>query len=336
MRRKEFGPWPWPECGLSIGDCFDQYNSEHKHRRKEWVYNITEALTQFLAVNNLDESVPVSVFNKDRFKIYKTMLLNGTAQAPHKRKPGPVTIARKLAALHHFVKWLVANDYLDRDVMAGVVLPSRMVANARTIKEAFTDDQLTLIFNALARYRNDRDPMRVEWYWLTLVLAHSGCRAMEVTQLHTADVRQDEGIWCMRITDDPAKRQRLKNKMSKRVVPIHSAVLKAGFLEWVERLPEGQLFPLLHPYGVQKSSGWMATLLKKLNLKKPSLTQHSLRHTVAVKMEKARVHWSVMRRLLGHAVGKSVEERVYLGSLVYSPKELQEAVEAISLPPIPL
>jgi len=139
----------------------------------------------------------------------------------------------------------------------------------------------------------------------------------------------------MQISDDCGKKQRLKNRMSKRVVPIHSAVIKAGFLEWVQAQQEGHLFPLLHPYGVAKSSGWTAKLLKQVNLKRPSLTQHSLRHTVAVKLERARVHYSLMRRLLGHSVGKSVEERVYLNSLVYTPKELQEAVEAIRLPAIP-
>ena len=67
-------------------------------------------------------------------------------------------------------------------------------------------------------------------------------------------------------------------------------------------------------------------------MKRPSVTLHSLRHTMTVKLERARVHYSLMRRLLGHAVGKAVEDRVYLGSLKYSVKELAEAIEAVKFP----
>jgi hypothetical protein len=62
------------------------------------------------------------------------------------------------------------------------------------------------------------------------------------------------------------------------------------------------------------------------------VTLHSVRHTVAVKLERAEVHYSRMRRLFGHSIGKSVEDRVYLGRLKYSVEELSEALEKIQLP----
>jgi len=42
-------------------------------------------------------------------------------------------------------------------------------------------------------------------------------------------------------------------------------------------------------------------LLKQAKLKRPSVTLHSLRHTMTIKLERARVHYSVMRPLLGHS-----------------------------------
>jgi len=51
-----------------------------------------------------------------------------------------------------------------------------------------------------------------------------------------------------------------------------------------------------------------------------------------VELERVEVHYSRMRRLLGHSIGKSVEDRVYLGSLKYSVKELSEALEKIQVP----
>ena len=53
---------------------------------------------------------------------------------------------------------------------------------------------------------------------------------------------------------------------------------------------------------------------------------------MAVKLERAEVHYSRMRRFLGHRIGKSVEDRVYLGRLKYSVKELSETLEKIQLP----
>ena len=53
---------------------------------------------------------------------------------------------------------------------------------------------------------------------------------------------------------------------------------------------------------------------------------------MAVKLERARVHYSLMRRLLGHAIGHSVEDRVYLGSLKYPVKELSEELERVQFP----
>jgi hypothetical protein len=53
-----------------------------------------------------------------------------------------------------------------------------------------------------------------------------------------------------------------------------------------------------------------------------------------VKLERARVHYTVMRRILGHSLGKSVEDRTYLSSLAYTAKELQEGIESLQLPSI--
>lgn len=91
--------------------------------------------------------------------------------------------------------------------------------------------------------------------------------------------------------------------------------------------------PLLWPYGVVKTTMTFTRLLKKLKIKRPAVTLHSLRHTMTIKLERARVHHSLMRRLLGHSVGKSVEYRLYLGSFLYSVKELSEGlVENVSFP----
>ena len=77
---------------------------------------------------------------------------------------------------------------------------------------------------------------------------------------------------------------------------------------------------------------WFTRILKALELKRPAVSLHSLRHTLTVKLAQARTYPPLQNRLLGHAIGKSVEERTYMAGLTFSVKELAEAVEAVRFP----
>jgi hypothetical protein len=50
------------------------------------------------------------------------------------------------------------------------------------------------------------------------------------------------------------------------------------------------------------------------------------------KLARARTYPPIQNRLLGHAIGKSVEEKTYMHSLEFSVKELSEVLEKIQLP----
>jgi integrase len=327
---------PWPRGfipGPTFGEAFNQYHSEFRHRGKEFTYLIQHALTLFLKTNGLDEAFPLRTMDKERCLILKKALLDGTTTPKGRHKPGPVSISYTLDHLRRFTKWAVDNDLLDKDPMRGVVIPPRLVASVKIRKEGFTDEELRKIFQAMVPYRVHTLQARIEFYWSILLLAHTGCRAMEVIQLHKNNIFQEDGVWCIKITDE-GERQKLKNRPSKRIVPLHSALVKVGFLNWVEVQPDGQLFPLLFPYGAQKASGWFTDVLKALRIKTPTKSLHSLRHTMTIKLERARVHYSLQRRMLGHAVGSDTEGRIYLGSLSYSAKELQAALELVQIPPV--
>ena len=101
--------------------------------------------------------------------------------------------------------------------------------------------------------------------------------------------------------------------------------LNLGFSNWAtatQGKPTDRLFPLIHPKGSPLPSLWFTRLLRVLAVKRPAVSLHSLSHTLATALEKKRTHPSLMRRLLGHALGNDVESRVYLASVTYTPKEL--------------
>lgn len=115
-------------------------------------------------------------------------------------------------------------------------------------------------------------------------------------------------------------------------MPIHSQLLPI-FLPFFERQTDKKLFPLSQTEGSPLVSRWFRDLLRRIKIKRPAVSLHSLRHSMIVNLEQAKVQPSTVAKLLGHAIGgRGVEGTTYLQSLTYSVKELHEAVEAVTFP----
>ena len=120
---------------------------------------------------------------KERCKVWKASLL--APPVPGTRKAGANTQAKKLACVSHFLKWSVANDYLDRNPMEGLQLNSRLMAASKTPKAGLSEEQLAHIFRNLTPFKSG-DQLRVEFFWLVLCLAFTGARLTEILQLFNA------------------------------------------------------------------------------------------------------------------------------------------------------
>jgi integrase len=85
-------------------------------------------------------------------------------------------------------------------------------------------------------------------WWLPALAYCTGTREEELVQLKVRDVRKAKGLgWYLDVTD-LGDGQTLKTLTSKRRVPIHSELVRIGFLHYVDALREAgqvQLFPLL-------------------------------------------------------------------------------------------
>lgn len=287
-----------------------------------------------LTATGLHENRPMRDLTKERMKAYKNALLNGTAPRGLKgRAVKAPTIAKKLGLIKAWLEWATNNDYLDKNPMKGLELPAKLVASQKQKKAAFSDAELQTILKALAPERTSENLMRQEWHWVVVCLMFTGARLSEIVQLLPADVRQIDGVWCFVLEGGEGKQ--LKNAPSQRVVPMHSQLVAMGFLDWHRQQTSPRLFPLLWDKGAAKVSHFFSYLLKVQKLKTPAISLHSYRHTMAIRLEQARTHYSIMRRLLGHSIGSDVESRVYLGSLEYPVKELSEALENVSFPRLP-
>jgi integrase len=114
-------------------------------------------------------------------------------------------------------------------------LPPKARQKARNPR-AFTDDEARRVLEAA---REQRGCLR----WLPWVLCLTGARLNEICQSDKADISVQDGIAVIRIHDAGAGRT-VKNADSRRVVPIHPALIAEGFLDYAASLPAGaSLFP---------------------------------------------------------------------------------------------
>ena len=218
------------------------------------------------------------------------------------------TVNKKLGIIQQAFKYIVfEHDQPSRNPFEGVLL--ELESNAIGEKDPFTLSDLKAIFRSppftgAKSETNWTTPGNVvlrqsEKFWLPLLGLWTGARLNELCQLTTAHVRQHGKAHYIALTSD----LRLKNKASVRNVPLHSALVELGFLEFVAGCKEGErLFPNLpqHKTGrYSDAAGKMFNrLLDSLGIKRPKMDFHSFRHTFSDACERSDVDLSRSRESL--------------------------------------
>jgi len=176
----------------------------------------------------------------------------------------------------------------------------------------FESDELQRLFAGLPREISPaKHTPESALPWVALIAAYTGMRLEEIAQLSAGDVRdqQANGATITVVDIHNGGNNALKNKASARLVPVHSELVRAGFLDYVRALPQGgMLFPGLIRRASKggKIGARLGELFRKklvaLGLKRAGLCFHSFRHTVAGKLEQASVSQTDAARVLGHAI----------------------------------
>jgi integrase len=161
-------------------------------------------------------------------------------------------------------------------------------------KELFLPDHMKAIFDP-ARMAKVEDPAD---YWFPLLGLFSGMRVGEIGQLRTVDVYPIDGV-------DAINVYKSKTKAGKRVFPITTALLRLGFVEYVEEvkaLGGKRVFPHLNlteqGYGKEISKRF-SRLLEALGMKEDR-SFHSFRHTFIQRLKDAGIDEAVRCAYVGH------------------------------------
>ena len=201
----------------------------------------------------------------------------------------------KLAAVRTIFQWGVDNRRLLGNPAGRVTVSTKAKQAER--KRSFTDAEARLILRAAA---TEADPVR---RWVTWLCAYSGARIAEVCQLRKEDVGQHDGVWCLHITHAAGS---LKTGSSERLVPLHPALIEAGFLRFMEASRAGPLFPDLPPdrFGSRGGNGAkvLGRWVRGLGITDPRVQpNHAWRHRFVTLVRRHGLAENLGAALTGHA-----------------------------------
>ena len=240
----------------------------------------------------------------------------------------PKTINSHIQMFASFFDWAERHGHAPHKLFENMKVAK--AKNSDTTVKAYSKDQTALIFKELTE--NPSGLVRKDSHkWGTLLGLFTGARLNEICQLDIADIQQDGDVWFLNITDEGDDNKSVKANASRRKVPVHSEVIRLGFLDFVASRKSGKrLFPeysynVNGGYGRNLGRWYNESFLPKLGIKKPGIVFHSLRHTMVTRLGQADVQEPIYQCIVGHARA-GVTQQIYLKE-GFTLTQLRDAIE---------
>ena len=226
-----------------------------------------------------------------------------------------------------YYKWLQGIfSYAKRDTVEYIQhSPCTIKRNFKQrIRGVFTNEELNK-FEAFALQTKNA------WQkWSLLLAMYTGARRTEIYQLRKPDIRVEDGIKYILVTDEHES-QRLKTNNAKRKIPVHKRLIELGFLEYVERSQERILYEIT---SAESITSWFGRLVVELEI--PSVNEldelrsyHSFRHTFISNIRNNHsFDLSLIQQVVGHEISKGgITDKYTHGGA--SLKRLVEVVDSL-------
>jgi integrase len=211
----------------------------------------------------------------------------------------------------------------------------KVPAQAVTRSKEFTKAEVELILTAalaIDRTASGAEGLRNAKRWAPWLMAYSGARVNEITQLRKEDVFERDGVWVMRITPEAGT---VKTK-AYRLVPLHSHLIEQGFLKFVEVRADGPIFydPAKRrsdeAINRQASSlgSRVAIWVRSLGIDGAVKPNHAWRHYFSSYAVRHGMNPILSDVITGHA-SSNVKEKTYLAGLREQVDLLREEMEKL-------
>ncbi|HEY9199653.1 MAG TPA: DUF6538 domain-containing protein [Gammaproteobacteria bacterium] len=225
------------------------------------------------------------------------------------------TISKKVGFISTLLQAAYDAGYLPSNVARGLRIPKAKVPDVT--RRSFTTDELRRIFASpvYTKGKRLRSGGGEAIVWVPMIALATGARMEEICQLRVDDIYLDsEHGPLLRITDE-GEGQSLKTASSRRIIPIHPDLVRAGLLDYHEAVGErghGWLFPALEPDHDGRRSGTFGQGFSRYlrssrgcHILDKRVVFHSFRHTFKTLCREAELSEELHDALTGH-VGQTV------------------------------
>lgn len=288
--------------GKSIMETWEDFKAE-KIATKSWKDGeVTANYDYFPAIRGLVSVIgdkQIAAVTADDINTFLTHVLNDPkGGAPRNRE-------KRLTRAGSIFRWAKKKRRIEDSFSELFRYPRKIIPNPFV---AFSDTDLKALFES-DEYKNNTFDAPSK-YWIPLIALHTGARLNEICQLTRCDIGEHDGIATIDITDNEGDEKRLKTIASRRLVPIHSTLIRCGFLDYVRTIASGRLFPELPEdtktqgsYKEKMSEYFTAYRRKKgvgATVGGSNKSFHSFRATFISRLRLADVPGDRRRRIAGH------------------------------------
>lgn len=310
----------------TLRDVFERWEkSGESPKRKDSIQAMDRALRQF---EERHPGILLADITREMGDAYRAWLRDNSG-TPKTARDRLTAIKSLLKYAHRTLQWTERHTWEGLDIKAKTTNKRR----------AITTEEMGKLFGTPLHTKyclpDSKQGGRDAAYWIPLLRAYTGARLGELCQLRTVDVTTVGEIPALVLTDD-GEGLSIKTEAGHRTIPIHSELIRLGFLGYAEAMQNAghaSLWPAL-PIRKGKASDkfgrWFLEFRKGLEMVgtgAPSF--HYFRHTVRPIMRRAGVSSKIQDLITGHETKGSVGDEVYDEVLL---EELRPAVEAIKYP----
>ena len=237
----------------------------------------------------------------------------------------PKTINDKLAYVSTLFKFGCNEDLMDKNPANNLAVAKGEVSASRV---PFEQDELKKLLDTSLFDKEKRSH-----YFILLLALYQGMRSNEICQLLVGDMRKEAGLWVVEISKHSAAGKSVKTDASSRVLPLHSKVIEAGLVDFVNASDQKEGLRLFPDVTADKEGsysnnfrGWFKRHQNNAGVTTEKKSMHSFRHTFETAAINGGIDLLTVKLLMGHKIGAGITDTYYHGKGL---EKLQEAIEKV-------
>ncbi len=289
----------------------DKYFKENEHYNSTYINNVSrtlELLKKYFKEKDIKE-----IKRSDIVEFRNSIIMKLKNQNNKKVLISKKTVNQHIVFMGAFFKYLEENDYIEKNICTNVKV--KIQESDEIERVPYTDDDIEKVKEYIGTVGSKYKNRVLE---IVTIGQYTGMRLGEILQLKKSDIVIEDSILCFKVDG------KVKNKYSRRIVPIHSKLIELVKSKIAKLKDNELLYEIKLNYFTKVYSQWNGAV--GFGREK---VFHSYRHTFSNKLKQQLVEPTVIDELTGHAHSSS---GMSIGrySNTYNINILKEAIEKVS------